>query len=68
MSTLALGLTIILAVATATFYVAGGPAHGSPWARDVCALSQDLCNHPVWSAGATGVALMIYYGLRSFHY
>ena len=69
MSILALGLTIILAVATVTFYVASGMyAHGSPWARDVCSLSQELCDHPIWSALATGVALILYYALRSFRY
>jgi len=69
MSILALALTIILAVATVTFYIAGGIyGHGSPWARDVCSLSHDLCDHPIWSALATGVALIIYYALRSFRY
>jgi hypothetical protein len=69
MSILALGLTIILAVATVTFYVASGMyGHGSPWARDVCSLSQDLCDHPIWSALATGISLIVYYALRSFRY
>lgn len=69
MSILALALTIILAVATVTFYVASGMyGHGSPWARDVCSLSQELCDHPIWGALATGVALIVYYALRSFRY
>ena len=46
MSMVALALTIILAVATATFYIAGVYGGGSPWARDVCSLSRDLCNNP----------------------
>jgi hypothetical protein len=67
MSTLALGLLIILAVATATFFVAGG-LPGSPWARDVCSLSRALCNHPGWAAIATGVVAVIYLFLRSRRY
>jgi len=69
MSTIALGLTIILAVATVSFYVAGSLyGYGSPWARDVCGLSQDLCDNPGWGAIATGVAALVYFGLRSFRY
>ena len=60
---------MILAVATCTFYVAGGIyGHGSAWARDVCALSRDLCDHPGWSAAATGGAAALYFVLRSFRY
>ena len=66
-STLALALLIVLAVATCTLYVAGGLyGQGSPWARDVCSLSQELCNHPVWSAAATGAAGVLYFVLRAF--
>jgi hypothetical protein len=69
MSALALGLTIILAVTTVTFYIASGMyGHGSPWARDVCSLSQELCDHPIWSALATGLSLLLYYGLHAFRY
>jgi hypothetical protein len=47
-------------------YVAGDLyGHGSPWARDVCSLSRDLCDHPAWSAIATGVMALVYLGLRS---
>jgi hypothetical protein len=68
-STLALALLIILAVATCTFYVAGGLyAHGSPWARDVCSLSQMLCDQPAWSAAATGAAAVLYLILRAFRF
>ncbi len=66
MSTLAHGLLIILAVATCTFYIAGDLyTHGSAWARDVCSLSRDLCDHPTWSALATGVVGVIYLILRA---
>jgi hypothetical protein len=64
-STLALALLIVLAVATCTFYVAGVHGYGSPWARDVCSLSQELCDHPAWSAAATGVAGVLYLVLRA---
>lgn len=65
MSTLALGFLIILAVATVTFYVAGDLyAHGSAWARDVCSMSQALCENPSWGAVATGVVGLIYFILR----
>ena len=64
MSTVALALTVLLAVATAAFYIAG--LHGgTPWARDVCSLSRDLCHNPVWIAGATGGMGVIYLMLRS---
>jgi hypothetical protein len=69
MSVIALSLTIMLAVATVSFYVAGGLyAHGSPWARDVCGLSQQLCANPGWAAIATGVIALVYYGLRSYRF
>jgi hypothetical protein len=64
MSTLALALLTILAVATATFFVAGG-IPGSSWARDVCSLSQALCDHPGRLAVATGVVAVVYFVLRS---
>ena len=66
MSTLALALLVIFAVATCTFYIAGGLyGQGSPWARDVCSLSRTLCDHPAWSLLATGVVGVIYLVLRS---
>ena len=69
MSTLAAALLIILAVAACTFYVAGGIyGHGSPWARDVCSLSQALCDHPAWGAAATGAATVLYLILRAFRF
>ena len=64
-STLALALLIVLAVATCTFYIAGG-LYGSSWARDVCSLSRELCEHPAWSAAATGAAAVLYLILRAF--
>jgi hypothetical protein len=68
-STLALALLIVLAVATCTFYVAGGLyGHGSPWARDVCSLSQQLCDHPAWSAVATAAAGVLYLVLRALRF
>ena len=69
MSTLALGLLIVFAVATVTFFVAGGLyGQGSPWARDVCSLSQELCDHPGWSLVATGVVAALYLSLRGLRY
>ncbi len=69
MSTLALALLIVFAVATCTFYVAGGLyGQGSPWARDVCSLSQSLCDHPAWAAAATGVAAALYLILRALRF
>jgi hypothetical protein len=66
-STLAFALLIVLAVATCTFYIAGGLyGHGSPWARDVCSLSRELCDHPGWSAAATLAAGVLYLVLRAF--
>jgi hypothetical protein len=62
MSTVALALTIILAVAAAAFYIASGG--GSPWARDVCSLSRDLCNNPAWVVVATAGMAAIYLMLR----
>jgi hypothetical protein len=65
MSTVALALTVLLAVATAAFYIAGVYGGGTPWARDVCSLSRDLCNNPVWSAAATAGMGVVYLLLRS---
>ena len=64
MSTVALALTILLAVATATFYIAGVYGGGTPWARDVCSLSRDLCHNPAWIALATGGVGAVYFMLR----
>jgi hypothetical protein len=67
MSTLALGLVIVFAVATALFFIAGGLySQGSPIARDVCALSRELCDHPLWAAIATAGMGAIYLILRAF--
>jgi hypothetical protein len=69
MSALALSLFIVLALATCTFYVAGGIyGHGSPWARDVCSLSQTLCDQPLWLAAASGAAAILYLVLRGLRY
>jgi hypothetical protein len=67
MSTVALALVALLAIATVSFYVAGGiHGHGSPWARDVCWLAGDLCRNPAWSAVATGIMAAVYLILRAF--
>jgi hypothetical protein len=69
MSTLALAFLIIVAVGACTFWVASGLyAHGSPWARDVCGLSRELCDHPLWGVLATAVAALIYLVLRGLRY
>jgi hypothetical protein len=68
MANLALGLAIVLAVATATFYVAAQLGHGSPFASDVCALSRELCEHPMWLAAATGIVALIYLILRGMRF
>ena len=65
MSMLALALTAILAVATAAFYIAGAYAGGTPWARDVCALSRELCHEPMWIALATAGMGVVYLLLRT---
>jgi hypothetical protein len=66
MSTVALAILAILAIATVSFYIAGGIyGHGSPWARDVCLLAGDLCRNPIWSAIATGVMAVAYLILRA---
>ena len=66
MSAIALAIVVIFAVATAAFYVAGGL--GGPWARDVCALSRDLCSHPEWAAVATAAVAGVYVILRAFKF
>ena len=65
MSALALALLFLFLVATGAFYVAGGLTASSPWARDVCSFWPDLCDHPAYSAIATGVVAVVYLGLRS---
>jgi hypothetical protein len=65
MSMVALALTVLLAVATAAFYIAGVYGGGTPWARDVCSLSRDLCHNPAWIAAATGGMGVVYLMLRS---
>jgi hypothetical protein len=65
MSTLALAVLIILSLATAMFYIAGGPyGHSAPWAVDVCYGARALCQHPEWTAYATLVAALVYVLVR----
>ena len=65
MSRLALALLIAVAVAACTFWVASGLyGHGSSWARDVCGLARELCEHPLWGVLATAVAALLYLVLR----
>jgi hypothetical protein len=65
MSTLALALLIILTLATAMFYIAGGPyGHSAPWAVDVCYSARPLCRNPEWIAYATVVVAIAYVLLR----
>ena len=66
MSMVALALTVLLAVATAAFYIAGVYGGGTPWARDVCSLSRDLCHNQAWIALATGGMAAVYLTLRTF--
>jgi hypothetical protein len=68
MSMLALALTVVLAIATASFYIAGVYGGGSPWARDVCSLSRDLCNNPAWLAFSTAASAVAYLLLRMFKF
>jgi hypothetical protein len=69
MSTLALALLIIVAVAICAFWVASGLyGHGSPWARDVCALSRELCDQPLWGLLATAAAALLYLLLRGLRF
>jgi hypothetical protein len=68
MSVVALALMVVLAVATATFYIAGVYGGGSPWARDVCSLSHDLCHDPTWIAVATAASAVLYLLLRTFRF
>lgn len=66
MSMAALALTVVLAIATATFYIAGSYGGGLPWARDVCAMSRDLCYDPTWIAFGTAASAVIFLLLRMF--
>jgi hypothetical protein len=67
MATLALGLVVIFAVATALFFIAGDLyGHGSAFARDVCSLSRTLCDHPAWGLAATGIMGAVHLLLRAF--
>jgi hypothetical protein len=65
MSTLTLAVLIVLALATAMFYIAGGPyGYSAPWAVDVCYGARALCQNPEWVAYATVVVAIIYIMLR----
>ena len=68
MLAIALVLLVVLAVATAAFYIAGVYGGGSPWARDVCWLACELCNNPIWIAVATAATAVIYLLLRGLKY
>jgi hypothetical protein len=65
---MALALMVLLAIATATFYIAGVYGGGLPWARDVCSLSRDLCHDPTLLAAATAASAVLYLLLRMFKF
>jgi hypothetical protein len=62
----ALALAILPAVVCTAFWHCGRPGGGTPWARDVCSLSRDLCHNPVWIALATVGMAAVCLMLRSF--
>jgi hypothetical protein len=65
MSTLALVISIILAIATATFYVAASVyGRGAPWAMDVCHAAGAFCQNPEWTAYAAVAMAVAYVWLR----
>ena len=68
MSVVALALMVVLAIATASFYIAGVYGGSSPWARDVCSLSRDLCHNPAWLAFSTAASALAYLLLRMFKF
>jgi hypothetical protein len=50
LSSLALGLVVLLLAATAVFYVAGMQLDdGTLWALEVCDNAKNFCEHPEWS-------------------
>src|SRR5262245_35018954 len=64
-SSVALGLVILLAVATALFAYAGMQgADGAPWARDVCERAGNFCMHPEWTIAAAAVMTVVYLAVK----
>ena len=61
LAAIALGVTLILFVATGFFYIAPGQAmHGIPWAVDACRTVPDFCTHPEWM-GLAGIGMGVAY-------
>jgi hypothetical protein len=62
-SSVALGLVMLLAAATALFGYAGMQVD-VPWALDVCDRAGNFCQHPEWTIAAGAVMTVVYLAVK----
>ncbi len=64
-SSLAVDLIVLLAVATVVFYAAGLQVEsGSDWALEACSYARNFCEHPEFSGLPLGIMSLVYLSLR----
>jgi hypothetical protein len=65
LSSVALGLTVLLAAATALFAFANmQSAVDAPWALQVCDRARNFCEHPEWTVAASAVMSVVYLAVK----
>jgi hypothetical protein len=58
-------IALLLGGAAFLFYQAAGEISvGTPWASDVCSMSQMFCHHPEYLAYAGGMMLVVAIGAK----
>lgn len=62
-SSIASGMLMLLAAATALFVLAG-IQDDVPWALTVCTSAENFCQHPEWAGGATVAMFLVYLTVR----
>jgi hypothetical protein len=62
-SSVAAGMLMLLAAATALFVLAG-IQDDVPWALTVCTSAENFCRHPEWAGGATAAMFLVYLTVR----
>jgi hypothetical protein len=65
LSSVALGMVVLLAAATAVLALAGQQgAADAAWAVELCATAGNLCGHPEWPIAAAAVMSVVYLAVK----
>jgi hypothetical protein len=64
-SSVALGIVLLLAAASALLIFAGvQSAADAPWALEVCDRAENFCRHPEWTVTAAVVMTVVYFAVK----